>query len=279
MATGCSGVAEVTGTATQSDLRDLRNDIMALQVAVQRLRGENQGLAASLEGRAREQTGEADRQRVELSRRLDALAKTVAALGTRVDELSARVDNGPARQRPVPPGAPSSRPPVPPQTASRPPAGNGITPGTPPAPRQSSSVGAQDVYQAAYIDYSKGTYPLAIAGFREFLRRYPDNPLAGNAQYWIGEAHLGLAREYANSGQSDRSTQALEQAVQEFRKVVANYPRGDKAPTALYKEGLALIDLKQPAAAQARLQYLVDTFPQAPEAPLAKEQLLSLKDR
>jgi TolA-binding protein len=135
----------------------------------------------------------------------------------------------------------------------------------------------QDVYQAAYIDFSKGSYPLAIAGFREFLRRYPDDELADNAQYWIGEAHFAVARTHANAGQADRATQELERAVQEFRKVVANYPRGDKAPTALYKEALALVELKEPALAQARLQYLIDNFPQAEETPLARERLAALK--
>jgi tol-pal system protein YbgF len=135
------------------------------------------------------------------------------------------------------------------------------------------------MYQAAYIDFSKGSYPLAIMGFREFLRRYPEHALGGNAQYWIGEAQLGVARSQTNAGQADRATPALEQAVQEFRKVVANYPRSAKAPAALYKEALTLIELKQPTVAQARLQYLVDNFPQAAEASLAREQLGTLKDR
>jgi TolA-binding protein len=61
--------------------------------------------------------------------------------------------------------------------------------------------------------------------------------------------------------------------------VVANYPRGDKTPTALYKEGLALLELKRSDLAQARLQYLVDNFPQAAETPLARERLASIKER
>jgi TolA-binding protein len=150
----------------------------------------------------------------------------------------------------------------------------------PPAARSTTGAASpEDMYQAAYIDFSKGSYPLAITGLREFLRRYPEHPLAGNAQYWIGEAQLGVARGQTNSGQADRATQSLEQAVQEFRKVIANYPRSAKAPAALYKEGLTLIELKQPAVAQARLQYLVENFPQAAEASLAKEQLAGLKDR
>ena len=145
----------------------------------------------------------------------------------------------------------------------------------PPAP--AGGLQAQDVYQASYIDFSKGSYALAVAGFREFLRRYPDHELADNAQYWIGEAHFSISRGHANAGQPDKAKEELERAVQEFRKVIANYPRGDKAPTALYKEALALLELKQPGVAQARLQYLVDNFPQAEEAPLARERLAALK--
>ena len=52
-----------------------------------------------------------------------------------------------------------------------------------------------------------------------------------------------------------------------------------KAPAALYKEALTLIELKQPTVAQARLQYLVENFPQAAEASLARERLAALKDR
>jgi TolA-binding protein len=48
-------------------------------------------------------------------------------------------------------------------------------------------------------------------------------------------------------------------------------------PTALYKEALALAELKQTGLARARLQYLLDHFPQSEEAPLAKERLAALR--
>jgi tol-pal system protein YbgF len=148
----------------------------------------------------------------------------------------------------------------------------------PPAPRPTTgALQPQDIYQAAYLDFSKGSYTLSIAGFREFLRRFHEHALAGNAQYWIGEAHYSIARGHLNQNQPDRAREALEQAVTEFRRVVANYPRGEKVPAALFKEALALIDLKQPALAQARLQYLIDNFPQAEETPLARDRLASLK--
>ena len=78
---------------------------------------------------------------------------------------------------------------------------------------------------------------------------------------------------------SDKATQELEEGVREFRKVITNYPRGEKVPTALYKEALALLELKQPSMAEARLQYLIENFPRAEETPLARDRLATLKDK
>ena len=280
-------MAEVTGSATQDDLRQVQSDVSRLQRTVQRM----QNLEASANapaGRAREQSVQTGQQQVtSLSKQVEALSASVTNLNSRMDELTSRLDaqarqpraTAPPAPRPVPSLSPA--PPVPvPSTGTTAPAPSPGVAALPPGSRPTTGApGPQDMYQAAYIDYSKGSYPLAITGFREFLRRYPEHGLAGNAQYWIGEAQLGLARSQTNTGQMDRVTPALEQAVQEFRKVVANYPRSGKAPAALYKEALTLIELKQPAVAQARLQYLVENFPQAAEASLAREQLTALKDR
>jgi tol-pal system protein YbgF len=272
---GCSGVAEVTGTATQQDLVQLRADVTALQLNAQRLRADVEKHSAQLDARAREQTQGNQRQSEELSRRIEALSTSVATLSARVDELGTKVEGLGRRTPPGSPAAPQGAPAAPPapRTSAVPP--SSPAPATPP-PTARSTTGTpqpQDLYQAAYLDFSKGSYDLAITEFREFLRRYPEQELAGNAQYWIGEAYWSLARTQA----ADRATKALEQAVQEFRKVLANYPRSEKAPTALYKEALALIELKQPTLAQARLEYLIDNFPQAEETPLARERLASLK--
>lgn len=287
---GCAGVAEVTGTATQQDVTELRGDVAALQTSVRQLKAQVETLGSHVEGRLRDQAAEVERRAGALGGRVEGLATTVGQLTRRVEELSARVEAlgrqlrsaAPPRQAPgalpspgTPPAGPAPAPGTPP-TAAVPVPAPGQAPGTRPS---TGSLNPQDLYQAAYIDFSKGSYALAIAGFREFLRRYPEHDLSDNAQYWIGEAQLAIARSQADAGKSDLAGQALQQAVQEFRKVVANYPRGDKAPTALYKEALVLIELKQPQLAQQRLQYLVDNFPQAEETPLARERLAALKER
>jgi len=178
---------------------------------------------------------------------------------------------------PLPPSPPASTPPsAPPAAATAPTPVPRSTP--PPASnRTAGGATAEESYQAAYLDFSRGRYELALSGFRDFLRRYPDSPLADSAQYGIGESYYSIATGATTQGQSDKATRALEQAVQEFRKVAVIYPRGSKVPSALYKEALSLTELKQTALAKARLQYLVDHFPQSEEAPLAKERLAALK--
>src|SRR5438046_2071153 len=125
----------------------------------------------------------------------------------------------------------------------------------------------------------KFNYHITDTIFPDVRIRHPDHNLACNAQYYVGQAYFSLALGFTYGAQAERAQEELGKAIQEFRKVVANYPRGEKTPAALYKEALALIELKQPQVAQARLQYLVDNFPQAEETPMARERLTALKDR
>jgi tol-pal system protein YbgF len=193
---------------------------------------------------------------------MDELSQRVDSLGRSAPSSSSSGGGGGAGAA-IPPPARTGPPPAQPGPAAA-------------APRPSAGGSAEETYQAAYLDFSKGLYPLAVSEFRDFLRRFPDSPLSDSAQYWIGEAYFSMAR--ATASQPDKARENLEQAVQEFRKVMVAYPRGSKVPTALYKEALALVELKQTALAQARLQYLVEHFPQSEEAPLAKERLATLKE-
>jgi tol-pal system protein YbgF len=262
-----SGCADVSGQALQQDVAQVRQDLNSLTLAVHRGRGDTETVVGQLDRRTREQGAESSKQSAALNARLDALSAEVARVSARVDELSQRVET-------LGRGAPSGgAAPVPPPARSGAPAPSVAAV---PPPARSGGASAEESYQVAYLDFSKGLYPLAVSGFRDFLRRFPDSPLADSSQYWIGEAYFSMAR--ATASQPDKARENLEHAVQEFRKVVVAYPRGSKVPTALYKEALALVELKQTALAQARLQYLVEHFPQSEEAPLAKERLAGLKE-
>jgi TolA-binding protein len=294
---------------TVHDVAELQRDVAAAAAAAQRTRSETDARLSQVDRRSREQAAETSRQIAGLSGRLDAITADLGRISARLDEVSRRVDSLRAQSpRPATPpaagagpqvAAPAS-PPGPSATAARPvqgtpppPSGTPAKPAVPaapqpapaapgpgPAPALRSTAGAatgEEAYRAALADLSSGRYPLAVQGFRDFLRRHPDSGLADSAQYGIGEAHFSMARASAGRGQADQARREWEQSVLEFRKVTINYPRGSKVPAALYKEALALTELKQTALALARLQYLVDNFPQSAEAPLARERLAALK--
>jgi TolA-binding protein len=258
---GCAGAGE---EAMQQDLAQMRKDLDALNLAAHRSRSESETVLGQLERRTREQSGENARQLSAMNARIDGLTAEMNRLSTRLDEISQRLDS---QSRPQ--GAPTGARPTPSPAPAPLPSGGARAPG---------DGTAEESYKAAYLDASKGNYALAIAEFREFVRRYPDAAQADAAQYWIGESYFSMGRAAASAGQADKAREALEQSVQEFRKVFVNYPRGRQVPTALYKEALALIELKQVQVAKARLQYLVDNFPQSEETPLARERLKNLGD-
>jgi tol-pal system protein YbgF len=118
------------------------------------------------------------------------------------------------------------------------------------------------LYQTAYRDYQRGNYDLAIAGFRDFVAKFPKSDLADNAAYWIGES-LYSQKKYRDS-------------IAQFDLVVNDYPTGAKVPSALLKKGYAYIALGEKAQGIVQLQYVVHEHPKSPEATKAREELKKL---
>ncbi|MBI4727309.1 tol-pal system protein YbgF [candidate division TA06 bacterium] len=115
------------------------------------------------------------------------------------------------------------------------------------------------LYDASYLDITKGNYDLALSGFNEFIKRFPKHDLADNAQYWIGEGFYAQKK--------------YDSALAEFEKVVGNYPGKDKEPAALYKIGLCLQEMGDKDKARQYWQLLAKKYPKSPEAALAKDRL------
>src|SRR5437867_1859369 len=118
-------------------------------------------------------------------------------------------------------------------------------------------------YNQAYNDYLKGNYDLAVAGFEEFLKRFPETSLTAHAQYWIGEAYFNK-RSYSR-------------AIEAYERVIANYPKSDKVPAALAKAGVAYAEMGNAIKARVLLKRVVDEFPQSAEATLARRRLAELR--
>jgi len=123
-----------------------------------------------------------------------------------------------------------------------------ITPGNP-----------DQLFAAAYGDYSRGNYDLALSEFRQYVETYPTSEMADNAQYWIGESLY--------------SKKQFNEAIAEFDKVSTLFPKGDKVPAARFKKAMALMDLGQADASRAELTAIIRLYPRSNEAVLAKQQL------
>ena len=92
-----------------------------------------------------------------------------------------------------------------------------------------------------------------------FLKRYPEDPLAINAAYWIGEAF------YAEKN--------YEKAILQFEDVIQKYGDHPKVAAALLKQGLAFDTLGDRASGRLLLQRTVERFPASQEAKKAAEIL------
>lgn len=118
-------------------------------------------------------------------------------------------------------------------------------------------------YKRYYDALRAGNHMYAIAGFRNFIERYPGHDHADNARYWLAEAYY------------DKRDYRL--ALAEFRKVVSDYPGGNKVPDALLKIGFCHVGLGELDDARAALRRVVQTYPGSSPAALAAERLESLE--
>lgn len=131
--------------------------------------------------------------------------------------------------------------------------------GQPQTPAPAPEGDPNQIYQAAYLDYTKGNYDLAIAGFKDYLNKFPEAEFAGNAQYWIAESLYSMGK--------------YDEAVPEFDKVITKYASSPKVPGALLKKGYALDALKRPKDAKEAYQELIKKYPDSEAAKLAEERL------
>jgi tol-pal system protein YbgF len=108
----------------------------------------------------------------------------------------------------------------------------------------------KQLYETAYGYLLQRDYGAAEAAFDEFLRRHPNDPLAGNAQYWLGESLYVRGQYRAAAGA--------------FLKGYQGYAKSAKAPESLLKLAMSLQRLGQKEAACSSFGELATKFPSAP---------------
>jgi len=138
------------------------------------------------------------------------------------------------------------------------PSGNGVA-AKEPAKKQNK----ETMYAAAYQTFKDGHYDKSRTEFKNFLATYPNTEYAGNAQFWIGECYF-FEKNY-------------EQAILEYEKVAKNYPKGDKVPFALLKQGFSFLNLNDKISAKLILQKVIKDFPNTNQARTARSKLQEIK--
>ncbi|MCL2242458.1 MAG: tetratricopeptide repeat protein [Chitinispirillia bacterium] len=83
----------------------------------------------------------------------------------------------------------------------------------------------EKLFEIAMSDFNAGRYDLAINGFQDFSKQYPETPQAVDAEYWAAESYFAK-KEYATA----------EKAYMEF---VKKYPESARLCAVFYKLGLS----------------------------------------
>jgi tol-pal system protein YbgF len=116
----------------------------------------------------------------------------------------------------------------------------------------------EKLFEIAMSDFNAGRYDLAINGFRDFVKQFPEAPQTIESEYWIAEAYYAK-KEY-------------EAAEKEYFEFVKKHPDGGKYCVSLYKLGLAYEHQEKTKSRDMVWKNLLDRCANSPEAQVVKSQ-------
>jgi tol-pal system protein YbgF len=273
LAAACCLASALAGVACvmPDHMATAQKDVADVQQQLQAITREQASLAAKVQqlelgGGSEAETSLSREELAELTHRLDQVSRETSVAGERMTDIDRRIDslNEEMQQMRELLRARGE--------AARPGTGTGAVVPPPAVPSEASAPGPQGgtaavpdaelLYNTSYADFSKGNYGLAIAGFEEYLERFPQSPLADNALYWIGECHF--------------SQGSFTEAVRTFDRLLADYAKSEKAAAANLKKALAFLEQNQVGQAIVQLRYVVSSYPGTDEARIARDKLTSL---
>ena len=95
--------------------------------------------------------------------------------------------------------------------------------------------------------------------FTEVIKTYPQNALADNAVYWLGECHYSMG-DY-------------KKAILVFQSLTLKYPKSEKVPDAILKLGYSYLSLDDSNRAHHYLKKVITNYPFSPAADKAQLKL------
>ena len=122
---------------------------------------------------------------------------------------------------------------------------------------------AAETYEAAVVQFNRGSLNTARMAFSRFLGDYPEHRLAPSAQFNLGDILF----------QENR----LDEAIGEFLRVAQLYPTADQVPVALYRIGLIYVLREDVEMARTYLERVVNTYPDSGAADLAQDLLADIR--
>lgn len=237
-----------------AQIRTLNDKVRDLEETVSRLTGQNEELSH----RISELSEKIDRQQKDFEYRLCALAaqQLGSALGQGDPNAVPCPGSGPAAGLPQISSAPASAPRPGGEAQLAPPPGVlGTLPAGAPAPAASDdAVHAQ--FTAAMNLLARARYDEARAAFRSFADANPQNELASQAVYWVGDIAY-VQKDY------DSATRA-------FAEVIKKYPTSARAPDSMLKLGQALLASGRKKEGCTALAALPAKYPKAAKSLLAQ---------
>jgi tol-pal system protein YbgF len=289
-AAGCIGPSQGKITRHDDAIKDLDQDTQEIKNAIRALRKSQADLSLeidsmkqslqTLQGTVEQNTLKTDRTLAETKNIQNEVLSVIGSkenqlsvMHNRLQVLESSSGNGTAPPPPAqkPPNSVSGNniegvwSPTPYSAVTKKqPAGSAGT-----APQQTAALSPeptpQGVYNEAYNVLQSGNNRSAREQFKKFLNTYKDSELADNAQFWIGESYY---RE-----------KKFEEAILSFEDLIKNYPKSAKISEAYYKQALSFSAIKDSVAAKAKLEMLLNEYPDGELAQRAKQKLQEIEQQ
>ncbi len=252
-----------------ADIRMLQEQTQVLQTQLQAALDQLSLTLRTINTKVDEQAAATRKSFADQKLAVDQFGTDLRIVRERIDENTVRItglsQEVEALRLAIPQFPTTAPPPIDPSAL---PAGTSPDPGstgaqTPPPVALAPGMTPQRLFSTAQADFSAGQWALCIEGFNMYLRSFPRNDNADDAQWYVGEC-------YQHDGK-------FTEAIDAYNRVISNYPKGDRVPDAYYKRGMAFSQLGQMDRAVESLETLMKTFPEHDMARLAKQQVDRLK--
>jgi len=119
-----------------------------------------------------------------------------------------------------------------------------------------------EFFALAQAQEGKGERAVARVLYEDFVKRWPSDPRAADANFRLGELWYGDRR--------------YREAILAYGKVAQDFPRSDKAPDALLRTGESMLALDLRDDARGLFEEVVNRYPRSTAAQRAKARLQDL---